>query len=76
MTRDLPPVARALAWLKERGGDGMFDSNGVVLAQGELAPFTRTTWNALASLGHVEFYGGKAQGGRGRGRLRVRDAAK
>lgn len=70
MTELSSPV-QALAWLKARGGDGMFDINGVVLAQGENAPFQRRTWNVLRDLGHVEFYGGKANGGKGRGRLRV-----
>lgn len=65
------PAAQALRWLKEHGGDGMFDKNGVVLAGGELAPFQRATWNTLRDLGRIEFYGGKADGGKGRGRLRV-----
>lgn len=59
---------KALQWLREHGGDGIFDINGVVMAAGELAPFTRSTWNALRDLGKVEFYN---PNGFGRGRLRV-----
>jgi hypothetical protein len=58
----------ALEWLAKRGGDGCFDLNGVVLAAGEYAPHTRSTWNALRDLGLVEFYN---PAGKGRGRLRV-----
>lgn len=29
---------KALDWLAERGGDGVFDRNGVLLARGESAP--------------------------------------
>lgn len=64
----------ALAWLRERGGDGIFDINGVLLASGETAPVVRSTWNALRDLGLVEFY--KPTGkGRGRCRLTARAAA-
>ncbi|AZO77739.1 MULTISPECIES: hypothetical protein [unclassified Bosea (in: a-proteobacteria)] len=64
----------ALAWLRERNGDGCFDRNGVLLAAGESAPVTRTTWNHLRDLGLVEFY--KPTGkGRGRCRLTQRSAA-
>lgn len=64
----------ALAWLRERNGDGCFDRNGVLLAAGEAAPVTRGTWNALRDLGLVEFY--KPTGkGRGRCRLTARAAA-
>jgi hypothetical protein len=58
----------ALNWLTARGGDGCFDRNGVALAAGELAPFTRSTWNALRDAGRVEFYNPVAKG---HGRLRV-----
>lgn len=61
----------ALKWLRERGGDGCFDKNGVAFAQGETAPFIRSTWNALRDAGKIEFYGGARDGGRGHGRLRV-----
>ncbi len=58
----------ALKWLSDRGGDGMFDKSGIVLAYGESAPHTRTTWNQLEALGLVQFYRTRA---RGRGRIRV-----
>lgn len=58
----------ALRWLSEHNGDGIFDRNGVLLAAGELAPFMRSTWNALGALGLVEFYN---PAGKGRGRLRL-----
>jgi hypothetical protein len=61
----------ALDWLSKRGGDGCFDRHGVAFAQGETAPVTRSTWNALAQVGKIEFYGGKRTGGTGYGRLRV-----
>lgn len=61
----------ALRWLRDRGGDGCFDKHGVAFAQGETAPVNRSTWNALAVFGMIEFYGGAKQGGRGYGRLRV-----
>lgn len=59
--------AAALKWLFERGGDGIFDRHGVLLAAGESAPHTRSTWNALAAIGAVEFYSPT-----GRGRMRRR----
>lgn len=62
----------ALKWLKDHGGDGCFDRNGVAFAQGETAPVTRSTWNALADMGLIEFYGGKRDGGTGYGRLRIK----
>ena len=58
----------ALEWLQKRGGDGMFDKNGIVLACGETAPHERNTWNALRDAGLVEFY---KLTGKGRGRLRL-----
>jgi hypothetical protein len=58
----------ALEWLRKHGGDGVFDHNGVLLAAGETAPVTRTTWNALRGLGRVEFYNPT---GKGRGRCRL-----
>ena len=56
----------ALKWLKDRGGDGIFDNNGVLPAMGELAPFMRSTWNALRDLGKIEFY---KPTGKGRGTM-------
>lgn len=67
--KEKAPVALALDWLRERGGDGVFDRNGVVLASGERAPFMRSTWNALCDLGIVEFY--NPTPGKGRGRVRL-----
>jgi hypothetical protein len=48
----------ALLWLRNRNGDGMFDRphGGVVLASGDYAPVMRSTWNALSTIGLVEFY--------------------
>lgn len=64
----------ALAWLRERGGDGIFDRHGVLLASGETAPVGRVTWNALRDLGLVEFYRPHARGA-SRCRLTARAAA-
>lgn len=47
---------KALEWLSERNGDGLFDKFGVLVAAGERAPFMRSTWNALRDSGHIEFY--------------------
>lgn len=58
----------ALKWLREHNGDGCFDRNGVLLAGGELAPFMRSTWNALRVAGLVEMY---KPNGTGRGRVRL-----
>ena len=63
----------AVNWLRARGGDGLFDLNGVLVAHGERAPFMRSTWNTLGSLGYIEFY--NTRGGQGRGRLRLTQAA-
>lgn len=47
----------ALKWFLNRNGDGLFEKNRQVLvAAGERAPIMRSTWNALAALGLVEFY--------------------
>lgn len=64
----------ALAWLRERNGDGCFDRNGVLLAAGERAPVTRATWNKLRDLGHVEIYRVQPRGA-SRCRLTARAAA-
>lgn len=60
----------ALKWLTDRGGDGLFDLNGVAMSQGDLAPVERKTWNALRKAGLIEFYNPRADG-KGRGRLRI-----
>ncbi len=61
----------ALIWLYRHGSDGCFDKHGVAFAQGESAPATRSTWNALQGSGLLEFYGGRSRGGVGYGRLRL-----
>ena len=58
----------ALKWLREQGGDGIFDKNGILVAAGEPGCFMRSTWNVLAERGLVEFY---KPTGKGRGRCRV-----
>jgi hypothetical protein len=58
----------ALKWFADHTGDGIFDKHGVLLAAGELAPFNRSTWNALRDVGLVEFY---KPTGKGRGRARL-----
>jgi hypothetical protein len=65
-------ATKALKWLQDRGGDACFDKHGVVLAQGETAPFMRSTWNQLRDEGLIEYYGGRAHGKTGYGRLRVK----
>lgn len=60
----------ALEWLRQRGGDGYFDSNGVACAQGERCSFERRTWNTLSALRRIEFYNTH---GHGYGRLRIID---
>jgi hypothetical protein len=47
----------ALKWLRDHGGDGVFGKKTVVLAGGEWAPFSRSTWNHLRDAELVEFYG-------------------
>ena len=63
-----PAHKEALEWLRKHGGDAVFDKFGVALAMGETAPYMRSTWNALAKAGLVEFYN---PSGKGRGRVRV-----
>lgn len=46
----------ALLWLRNRNGDGVFDRNQVLNAAGERAPYYRSTWSRLESLGLVERY--------------------
>lgn len=41
---------RALRWLHNRGGEGVFNRHQVLLARGELAAVMRATWNALAAV--------------------------
>jgi hypothetical protein len=63
----------ALDWLAKHNGDGTLDRNGIVLAAGETAPFTRATWNGLRDLGRVEFY---RLSPKGYGRIRLAAAAR
>ena len=58
-------------WLRKRGGDGTFTRNGVVLAHGETGQHMRKTWNLLRDAGLVQYYGGKSDGGKGHGRIKV-----
>lgn len=52
-----PSMLAALKWLRNRNGDGVFETNNqVVLAAGERAPVMRSTWNKLVAEGLVEFY--------------------
>jgi hypothetical protein len=66
---------QALEWLRERGGDAAIArtkaGGNQIMAQGEVAPFMRSTWNSLANQGLLEFYGGAKHGGKGSGRLRL-----
>jgi hypothetical protein len=45
----------ALKWLREHNGEGTFERSNhcVLVAAGERAPFTRSTWNRLRDLGLV-----------------------
>lgn len=62
----------ALKWLAARGGDGMFDNDGVLIAAGERAPFMRSTWNVLRDNGHVVQY---EIAGRPRSRICIKPVA-
>ena len=46
----------ALAWLHERGGDGVFDKYVRLVAMGECAPYAKSTWNRLDQDGFIEYY--------------------
>lgn len=57
MSKPTDAQLKALKWFLNRNGDGMFEKNRQVLvASGERAPIMRSTWNALAGAGLVEFY--------------------
>lgn len=62
--------SEALEWLRKRGGDAIFDRNGVAMAMGESAPIMRSTWNRLRDMGLIEFY---SPTGKGRGRMRIKE---
>lgn len=52
----------AFLWLKNRGGEGTFETNrSVLVARGERAPVTRQTWNALHGWGLVEILPGRTR---------------
>jgi hypothetical protein len=55
-TRLTQAQADALKWLRAHNETGVFNKNGVLLAAGELAPFMRSTWNALAKAGLVDIW--------------------
>jgi len=60
----------ALYWLSKHNSDGTFAKGGhgnYLIAGGEKAPFTRSTWNHLQDAGLVEYYGGP----RSRSRCRI-----
>lgn len=68
-------IHAALKWLIDHNGDGAFcvgGKGGALLAAGETAPFTRSTWNKLRDAKLVQFYGGSA----GAMRCRITDAGK
>lgn len=55
MTEITTPQARALRWLYNRSGSGVFEKNNqVVVAQGERSATERKTWNALRDAGLIE----------------------
>lgn len=57
MTEMTEAQHNAVKWLREHNGDGHFGGRGgTLMAAGEIAPFMRSTWNALEKLGAVEFY--------------------
>lgn len=64
-----PLYLSALRWLAERNGDGSYGGKGnVLVAAGEVAPFMRATFNAMAKEGLVELYGHR--------RIRITDTGK
>jgi hypothetical protein len=63
---DLPDTHRsALGWLAARGGEGVIDRHGRIVAQGEFyrSVESASVWLRLVTTGHVE--------AAGRGRLRL-----
>jgi len=47
---------KALKWLSEHNGDGVFNKHNVLIAAGETAPFMYSTWKALRDLGLITYY--------------------
>lgn len=62
------PQQRALRWLYNRSGKGVFTKGQVLMASGDLAGVTRITWNALRDAGYVEI------GKTGKGRVEITEA--
>lgn len=60
MTAPTKSQLRALLWLKNRGGEGVFNKHNVLLDQGELAGVMRATWNTLADDGLVIYSANKS----------------
>ncbi len=57
---------RAIEWLKERGGSGILDRYGRLVAGGEVASqFHPTTWLRLVAVGAVRGEGGRLNLGSG-----------
>lgn len=65
--------SKALDWLIQHNGDGAWARSGkggtMLLAAGQVAPYTRVTFNKLRDAGLVEYYGGKSN----RARCRITD---
>jgi hypothetical protein len=49
----------ALKWLKNRGGDGVFDKTQCLIACGERAGVRRATWSRLEAAGMIHRHGPK-----------------
>lgn len=62
-TRKITPAqGKALAWLRDHGGDATWVKGGAtILAQGEVAPFERKTWVALRDAQRIEFKDGRVR---------------
>ena len=54
-----PGQKRALAWLAERGGSGVLDRYGTLVAQGEKCPAAPQTWLRLFLSGHAKAVDGR-----------------
>jgi translation elongation factor EF-Ts len=46
-------MQRAVEWLRQRGGSGIWDKRNRLIAAGEIAPFYRATWKRLNDVGIV-----------------------
>lgn len=49
-----PAQREALHWLRSRGGEGVINGFGALVARGQRAPFDLSTWNALRDSGWLE----------------------